>query len=623
MPESRRDTGQRRPLPDISAMQDTGRSPLHLLLDDWASRDGARGFDRRRRARDLARQPRTLRRQEDQGRLERKGVTASKRRIGGIMRERGMRARTRADGSDCARRGPTRPGPRTCRTRGSDGYVPHARPAGDLTSVRVGGGWAYVCLLAGLADRGIAGHSAGRPRDAGLVLAVFAALDFPLTDVQETGVCRPEGSAGPSSRILTLGDNSMQADRVRETERINDAFLEEVVPFAVHGATIVDARGMTKNGWLVSDGRSIVETGCAETDFETACRLVHVEQDHIVNANGMVMAPGYVDIHSHGAWGSSFDDGEKGITTARAGHMAHGTTRQVLSLITNPIDVICGNLKTVHDMMPDRPDILGAHLEGPFLAMPRKGAHDPNCLVDPTPDLVSRMLDAADGCLRQITIAPELPHGIDAIRRFFLAGVVPAVGHCDADYQTARKGFDAGAGIMTHMFNAMNGLHHRDPGPIPAAVEDPRVTIELINDGFHVQDPMVKLGFGLAPHRIAFVTDAMAATDCPDGHYLLGALDVDVRDGHARLASNGAIAGSTLLLEKAVSRAVLELGISPVDAVEAATLTPARAFGFDRRNDVTGFPIGLLAPGFAADVLLLDQETWTVRRVWCNGHPVR
>lgn len=480
-----------------------------------------------------------------------------------------------------------------------------------------------MCPLAGLADRGIAGHSAGRTRDAGLVLSAFATLGFPLTDVQETGVCRPEGSAGPSSRILTLGDNSMQADRVRETERINDAFLEEVVPFAVHGATIVDARGMTKNGWLVSDGRSIVETGCAETDFETACRLVHVEQDHIVNANGMVMTPGYVDIHSHGAWGSSFDDGEKGITTARAGHMAHGTTRQVLSLITNPIDVICGNLKTVHDMMPDRPDILGAHLEGPFLAMSRKGAHDPNCLVDPTPDLVSRMLDAADGCLRQITIAPELPHGIDAIRRFFLAGVVPAVGHCDADYQTARKGFDAGAGIMTHMFNAMNGLHHRDPGPIPAAVEDPKVTIELINDGFHVQDPMVKLGFGLAPHRIAFVTDAMAATDCPDGHYLLGALDVDVRDGHARLASNGAIAGSTLLLEKAVSRAVLELGISPVDAVEAATLTPARAFGFDRRNDVTGFPIGLLAPGFAADVLLLDQETWTVRRVWCNGHPVR
>ncbi len=109
------------------------------------------------------------------------------------------------------------------------------------------------------------------------------------------------------------------------------------------------------------------------------------------------------------------------------------------------------------------------------------------------------MLDAADGCLRQITIAPELPHGIRRTPPFLPGRSGSAVGHCDADYQTARKGFDAGAGIMTHMFNAMNGLHHRDPGPIPAAVEDPRVTIELINDGFHVQDPMVKLGFGLAP----------------------------------------------------------------------------------------------------------------------------
>ena len=403
--------------------------------------------------------------------LERKGVTASRRRIGDIMREQGMTGayargrsephRTRADEAGLA----NLPDPRVRRLRPAhaSGGRPDVCEGRERMGVRVSAG-----------RPGGQGHRRPfRRTDPGRKPGIGRVRHprLPAGGRPENRVCRPEGSAGPSSRILTLGDNSMQADRVRETERINDAFLEEVVPFAVHGATIVDARGMTKNGWLVSDGRSIVETGCAETDFETdfetACRLVHVEQDHIVNANGMVMTPGYVDIHSHGAWGSSFDDGEKGIT-ARAGHMAHGTTRQVLSLITNPIDVICGNLKTVHDMMPDRPDILGAHLEGPFLAMSRKGAHDPNCLVDPTPDLVSRMLDAADGCLRQITIAPELPHGIDAIRRFFLAGVVPAVGHCDADYQTARKGFDAGAGIMTHMFNAMNGLHHRDPGPIPA-----------------------------------------------------------------------------------------------------------------------------------------------------------
>ena len=209
------------------------------------------------------------------------------------------------------------------------------------------------------------------------------------------------------------------------------------------------------------------------------------------------------------------------------------------------------------------------------------------------------------------------------IKQFTKAGVVPAVGHCDADYETAKAGFDAGAGIMTHMFNAMNGLHHRKPGPIPAAVEDPRVTIELINDGFHVQDPMVKLGFEFAPHRTAFVTDAMAATDCPDGPYKLGALDVNVVDGHARLVSNGAIAGSTLLLEVAVQRAVNELGISPVDAVEAATLAPARAFGYDKPNAVTGAPLGLLAPGYAADLLLTDPSSWTVNQVWCAGRKLK
>ena len=412
----------------------------------------------------------------------------------------------------------------------------------------------------------------------------------------------------------------MEEQRAQEACRITGLFQDEVTPFAICGAKKIDAQGVLNHTWIVSDGHSIVATGTMKPDFEAACRRFGINDSHVVDANESIMTPGYVDIHAHGAWGKSFDDGSEGIRTARTGHLVHGTTRQVLSLITNPIDEICDNLRTVHDEMATRPDILGAHLEGPFLSPSRKGAHDPNCLIDPTPDHVEELLHAANGCLRQITIAPELPHGLDAIRRFSAAGVVPAVGHCDADYSMAKKGFDAGAGIMTHMFNAMNGLHHRNPGPIPAAVEDPRVTIELINDGFHVQNPMVKLGFGFAPHRIAFVTDAMAATDCPDGHYLLGALDVNVEHGHARLASNGAIAGSTLLLEKAVSRAVLELGISPVDAVEAATLTPAKAFDFDRRNDVTGFPLGLLAPGYAADILLIDPETWTVRHVWCDGH---
>ena len=418
----------------------------------------------------------------------------------------------------------------------------------------------------------------------------------------------------------------MDSNRMETVKRVTSAITGAPSCIAIRGARKIDARGVREHIWLTSADGVIAATGTDEEEFEHACRSIAIDpadDTRIIDAAGRLLTPGYVDIHAHGSWERSFDDGPEGIDIARAGHAVHGTTRQVCSLITNPIDVMCENLRNVRAAMDRRPDVLGSHLEGPFLALARKGAHDPECLRDPVPELVEELLDAADGSLRQITIAPELPHGIDAIGRFAAAGVVPAVGHCDADYDMAKRGFDAGAGIITHMFNAMNGLHHREPGPIPAAVEDPRVTIEIINDGFHVQDPMVRLGFGFAPHRTAFVTDAMAATDCPDGPYKLGALDVNVVDGHARLVSNGAIAGSTLLLEVAVRRAVTVLGISPVDAVEAATLTPAKTFGYDRPNPVTGAPLGLLAPGYAADLLLTDPETWTVGEVWCAGRKLK
>ena len=424
------------------------------------------------------------------------------------------------------------------------------------------------------------------------------------------------------------------SDREEIVSRVTAALEGAPAPVAIRDARKVDARGEQSGYWVVSNASgAIVASGVGDEAFEQYCGTVGIDpadRNAVVDAEGRILTPGYVDIHSHGAWEKSFDDGPDGIDVARAGHAVHGTTRQVLSLITNPVDVICGNIRNVRAKMEaGRPDILGCHLEGPFLALARKGAHDPECLKDPVPEIVDEMLEASGavngklGCIRQITIAPELPHGISAIRQFRAAGVVPAVGHCDADYETAKAGFDAGAGIMTHMFNAMNGLHHREPGPIPAAVEDPRVTIELINDGFHVQNPMVKLSFRFAPHRTAFVTDAMAATDCPDGAYKLGALDVNVVDGHARLVSNGAIAGSTLLLEVAVRRAVNELGISAVDAVEAATLTPAKAFGFNRPNEVTGAPIGLIAPGFAADFNLFNPADWTVEQVWCAGRKLK
>lgn len=391
----------------------------------------------------------------------------------------------------------------------------------------------------------------------------------------------------------------------------------------IRNARKIDACGIQEDFWLVAVDGVILATGQGGATLGNACRAAGFPADfdaesEAIDARGAVLTPGYVDIHAHGAWGSSFDDGPAAIATARAGHAVHGTTRQVLSLITNPIDVMAANLRMVHRVCDQRPDCLGAHLEGPFLALSRKGAHDPNALRDPTDDVVDRLLEAADGAIRQITIAPELEHGVRAIGRFAQAGVVPAVGHTDADYETARRGFDAGARILTHVFNAMNGIHHRQPGPIPAALDDGRVHIELINDGFHVQDPAVRLAYTLFEGRTVFITDAMAATDCPDGSYKLGALDVEVRDGHARLVSNGAIAGSTLTLDVAVRRAVRTLGFAAPKAVESATLNPARALGLDRPNAVTGAPLGLLAPGYAADILLQDDD-WNVHSVWCAG----
>lgn len=376
----------------------------------------------------------------------------------------------------------------------------------------------------------------------------------------------------------------------------------------IHSARLVTDGRVLDNGWVLFDRGTFTAIGQGVPPVDDA---VVERADEIVDARGGFLAPGFIDIHCHGAGGAAFGGGAADIARALAVHRAHGTTRSVLSLATAAIDDLERQLDTIAGITARNPLVLGAHLEGPFLSRSHKGAHDPALLRTPDVDAVTRLLDAGRGSIRQITLAPELPGGMEALRRFVDADVAVAVGHTDVDYEGTIAAFAAGATILTHAFNGMNGMHHRTPGPVLAAIRSAGVTLELVNDGVHVDPEMVRLAFDEAPGRVALITDAMAAAGSPDGEYLLGTLRVVVRDRVARLADGDSIAGSTLTLDAALRHAVASVRLPIETAVAALTEVPARAIG--RAGD-----LGRLAPGYAADAVLLD-EMLSVSAVWAGG----
>jgi N-acetylglucosamine-6-phosphate deacetylase len=378
----------------------------------------------------------------------------------------------------------------------------------------------------------------------------------------------------------------------------------------VHGARKCDVDGEASDFWAVFDGDRITEAGTGAGWAAYAAAGAEV-----TNAAGGLLTPGFIDLHGHGGGGASYDDGAAAIGRALAVHRAHGTTRSVLSLVANPAGELERSLTTIADLSERDPLVLGSHLEGPFLAPSRKGAHNPDFLAAPSPAVVERLVAAARGTLRQITLAPELPGALDAIQVLAAEGVVVAVGHTEADEALTRAAFDRGARLLTHAFNAMPGIGHREPGPVVAAIRDERVTAELVLDGVHVHPDVARLLLDAAPGRVALITDAMAAAGAADGTYRLGSLDVAVTDGVARLrqpdGSPGSIAGSTLTLDHALRGATQLAGMSLPEAVAALTSVPARALGLDDR-------LGRLAPGYAADAVMLS-EACEVRAVWGAG----
>jgi len=358
-------------------------------------------------------------------------------------------------------------------------------------------------------------------------------------------------------------------------------------PTVLAGANVVLPTGTVKDGRVIIDGTRI--TGAAPDNAQ------------VIDVTGHWLVPGFVDLHNHGGGGASFTSGTvedvlKGIHT----HRLHGTTTVVASTVTGDMDFLAQRAGLLSELA-EQGDLAGIHFEGPFISPCRKGAHSEALLREPDPADVRKLVDAARGWAKMVTLATELPGGLDSVRLLTEHGVIAAIGHTDATYEQTVEAIDAGATVATHLFNAMPQLGHREPGPIAALLEDERITVELINDGTHLHPASLELAFHHArANRVALITDAMDAAGFGDGRYMLGPLEVEVSEGVARLVEGGSIAGSTLTLDRAFKRSVTVDRLPVEDVVAAISANPARLLGsYDE--------IGSLEPGKYADLVLLDS----------------
>ncbi|MFF5448194.1 N-acetylglucosamine-6-phosphate deacetylase [Streptomyces sp. NPDC012888] len=362
---------------------------------------------------------------------------------------------------------------------------------------------------------------------------------------------------------------------------------------SAHSTVLSGARVVLPTG-TVAGGRVIVEgdriAGSAPEGAE------------LVDLSGHWLVPGFVDMHNHGGGGASFTSGtQEEVLRGVATHRLHGTTTLVASTVTGDLDGLARRAGLLAELV-QQGELAGIHFEGPFISPCRKGAHKEDLLRVPDPAEVRKLIDAAHGTARMMTLATELPGGLDSVRLLAEHGVIAAIGHTDASYEQTREAIDAGATVATHLFNAMPALAHREPGPIAALLEDERVTVELINDGTHLHPAALELAFHHAgAGRVALITDAMDAAGFGDGTYHLGPLEVEVRGGVARLVEGGSIAGSTLTLDTAFRRSVTVDRLPVESVVQAISANPAKLLGlYDR--------VGSLEPGKYADLVVLDEE---------------
>jgi N-acetylglucosamine-6-phosphate deacetylase len=367
------------------------------------------------------------------------------------------------------------------------------------------------------------------------------------------------------------------------------------------GASVVTPDGIVGNGWVQLDGSTISGYGSGQAPDGVEERL-----------DGGWLVPGYLDIHCHGGNAADFGSADPDqLTQAATFHLAYGSTGVLASLVTAPVSALCHQLAVAADVVESGgTNVVGIHLEGPFLSQHRCGAQNPEHLILPNLEDFTKMVDASRGRLTMMTIAPELPGAIELIEACAVAGVVAAIGHTDATYEQAAAAFRAGATVATHLFNGMRPIHHREPGPVLAAL-DAGAGCEVINDGVHVHPAVLRLVAERDPAQLVLITDAISATGIGDGTYELGGQQVSVSEGQARLATNGSLAGSTVTMDEAVRRAVTEADLPIEVAVAAASTNPARLMGMAGVR-------GSIAAGLVADLIHLDVDLRPLR-IMRNG----
>ncbi|TXK72239.1 N-acetylglucosamine-6-phosphate deacetylase [Paenibacillus sp. N3.4] len=385
--------------------------------------------------------------------------------------------------------------------------------------------------------------------------------------------------------------------------------------FVITGANIVTEQGVMDHGVVhIKDGK-FAYVGDSSQWKGTA-------DSHIpsIDAAGSWLLPGFIDVHVHGGYGADFmDASSEALDTITRFHSLHGTTALLATTMTATREDIERVLGEVHSYMNESmpyAQILGIHMEGPFISPKWAGAQDPKLMVPPQLAWMEDWHERYPQLVKQLTLAPEREGALELIAWLRDHGIVAACGHTDATYADMQSAVREGLTHAVHTYNAMKPLHHREPGTVGAVLTDARISGEIIADGHHVHPAAIRLlVLAKQPHGVLLITDAMSAAGLGDGHYELGGLAVTVQSGVARLTEGGALAGSTLTMIDALRFMVREVGVSVEDASRFASGNPARLLGLAETH-------GSIAPGKQADFLLVSPEL-DLEHIWIRGQKVQ